>query len=158
MRLISKRIIDLVVLPVEFKHWLWLRTIAGMWHPISRLCAKPLICYTCGQTGHHSAVCRWRTKNSTPSGTFVKGQWPIKRFDATSNGRRKLPQCNMHVLSDENESDSYNDKMVLEAWGTRAKQEFWRSKVQLHEKMSKTWFYILGSQFILWVRILRDDY
>ena len=47
------------------------------------------------------------------SGNFVKGQWPTKRPDNTSNSKFKLPQGNMIVQSDEDDSESSDDRMVF---------------------------------------------
>ena len=51
------------------------------------------------------------------SGNFVKGQWPTKRPYNTSNSKPKLPQSNMIVQSDENDSESSDDGMVLTGGG-----------------------------------------
>ena len=98
---------------------------SGYLAPNGPLQRKPLICYTCGKPGHKSLDSRSKPPNATPSENFVKGQWPPKRLDNASNNKPKLPQSNMIVQLDEDESDSENDGMVLAAGGgTRAKQEF----------------------------------
>ena len=51
------------------------------------------------------------------SGNFVKGQWPTKRPNNTSNNKPKLPQSNMIVQSDEDDSESSDDKMVFTGGG-----------------------------------------
>ena len=50
-------------------------------------------------------------------GNFVKGQWPTKRPDNTSNSKPKLPQSNMIVQSDEDDKESSDDGMVLTTGG-----------------------------------------
>ena len=82
---------------------------SGYVAPNGPLQRKPLIYYTCGKHGHKSVLCRSNLPNATPSGNFVKGQWPLKRLDTTSNGKPNLPQSNMIVQSDEDESDSNNN-------------------------------------------------
>ena len=90
---------------------------SGYVAPNGLLYRKPLVCDTCGKLGRKSVECRSKPPNATPSGNFVKKQWPLKRPDTTSNGKPKLPRSNMIVQSDEDESDSHDDGMVIAAGG-----------------------------------------
>ena len=77
--------------------------------------SKPLICYTCGKPGHKSVECRSKLLTAPQSGNFVTGQWPPKRLGNSIDNKRKLPQSIMVVLSDEDDSYSNDDGMVLAA-------------------------------------------
>ena len=74
---------------------------------------KPITCYTCGKLGDKSIECRSKPPIPIQSGNFVKGQWSTKHPDNTSNSKPKLPQSNMIVQSDEDDSESSDDGMVL---------------------------------------------
>ena len=78
---------------------------------------KPITCYTCGKLGHKSVECRSKPPMPMQSGNFAKGQWPFKRPDNTSNSIPKLPQSNMIVQSEEDDSESSDDEMVLTGEG-----------------------------------------
>ena len=88
---------------------------SGYVAPNGPLQRKVLTCYTCGKPGHKSVDCRSKPPNATPSRNFVKGQWPPKRPDTTSNGKPKLPQSNMIVLLIKEDSESYDDGMDFAA-------------------------------------------
>ena len=79
---------------------------SGYVAPNGPLQRKPLICYTCGKPGHKSVECRSKPPNATPSGNFVKRQWPPKRPDNASYNKPKLPQSNMRAILDEDKSYS----------------------------------------------------
>ena len=99
--LISKLVINLAALPVEYKHRMWRCTIARFWKPTGLPKRKLLIRYTFGQLGHKSVECRLKPPNAMPSGNFVKGQWPANCLDTTRNNKPKMLQSNMIVQSDE---------------------------------------------------------
>ena len=74
---------------------------------------KLITCYTCGKPGHKAYECRSKPQSTVPQSSFVKGQWPPKRSDNGSDTKPKMPQNNMIVQSDEEESDASDDGMVL---------------------------------------------
>ena len=78
---------------------------------------KPITCYTCGKLGHKSIECRSKPPIPIQSGNFVKGNCLTKRYDHTSNSKPKLPQSNIIVQSDENDSESNDDGMVFTEGG-----------------------------------------
>ena len=85
---------------------------------------KPITSYTCGKLGHKSIECRSRPPIATQWGNFVKGQWPTKRPDNTSNSKPNLPQNNMIVQSNDDEVTRATMEWSSRVNGTRAKQEF----------------------------------
>ena len=86
---------------------------SGYVAPNGQPSCKPITCYTCGTLGQKLIECRSKPPILIQSNNFVKGQWPTKRPDNTSNSKPKLPQSNMIVQSDEDDSESSDDGMVL---------------------------------------------
>ena len=86
---------------------------------------KPITCYTCGKLGHKSIECRSKPPIPMQSGNIVKRQWPTKRPENTSNSKPKFPQSNMVVQSDEDDSESSDDKMVLTTGGDACQTKIW---------------------------------
>ena len=73
----------------------------------------PITCYTCVKLEHNSIECRSKPPISIQSRNFVKGHWPTKRPDNTSNSKPKLQQSNMNVQSDKDDSELSDGGIVL---------------------------------------------
>ena len=120
---------------------------------------QSLICYLCGKPGHKSVVCRSKFLNPTPSGNFVKGQWPSKRPDTTSNGKHKLPQSNMIVLSYEDESNLIDYGIILTAGrGHVPNRNFGSKSLNWRKRDWKLNFGYLIRNISCVFEILRNDY
>ena len=99
---------------------------------------KPITCYTCDKLKHNSIECRSKPPIPIQLGNFVKGQWPTKHPDHTSNSKPKLPQSNMIAQSDKDDNESSDDAMVLTGGGDACQTGILAVHGRIAGKKSKT--------------------